>query len=67
MLTGSISASTRSVARVTAVSGYTTHSQCWVRVGDHPIGQREGPTHDCRVGVASRTVTTAHYEHTHQC
>ena len=44
--------SIESVARVTAVVSYTTHAQCWIRVGDCPIGQRERGAQHCRVGVA---------------
>ena len=44
-LTGSSFVSIKSVVSVTAVSGYTTHTQCWVRVGDGPlVRERDGHT-----------------------
>ncbi len=36
------------IFRFTAEGGHTPHTQCWVRVGDHTIGQsREGQAYNC--------------------
>ena len=44
----SVLITTQLIARITAKSCYTTHTQCWVRVGDPSIGRHtERGTHHC--------------------
>ena len=44
----SVLITTQLIARITDKSCYTTHTQCWVRVGDHSIGRHtERGTYHC--------------------